>query len=267
MNQIYPCSLVLASHGSEATPCSNRPQFELAETLYQSGLFAKVLPAFLHGQPAIENVLSQLPAGDVVVVPLMTSEGYYSQTVFPKRLQSNPGIHDYRILLTPAIGTQPAIQEFVQWRVVERFREFGFDPTQTTVVVVGHGTRRNPNSGTTTYDLAHSLRATFSDLQVTVGFLDQDPEIGHLAKQIKTPNILVIPFLISRGPHTTVDLPEAFGLPTGAEVQFPTVHAANERTVVLDTPVGMYPEIAELCLELATDQLLPQSTESNGEAA
>ena len=268
MIQSYPCSLVLASHGSEATPCANRPQFELAESLEKTGLFAKVVPAFLHGQPAIENVLTQLPEGDVVVVPLMTSEGYYSQTVFPKQLKANPGIENYRILVTPAIGSLPMIQQLVQWRVLESFRNHSLAPNDTTVVVVGHGTRRNAKSGQATHELADSLRVTYSDVRVSVGFLDQDPEISVIAEQIRTPNVLIIPFLISRGPHTTFDLPNAFGMPTGPELCFPFVVQNKKRKIVLDLPIGLYPEIAEICLELATNALLPQSNDkTNGEAA
>ena len=81
------CSLILAAHGSVTTPCANQPLHDLADRVQASGIFSTVTPAFLYGDPEISNVLDRLPpGGDVVVVPVMTSEGYYSQRVFPRKL-------------------------------------------------------------------------------------------------------------------------------------------------------------------------------------
>ena len=65
--------------------------------------------------------------------------------------------------------------------------------------------------------------------------------------------------MISRGPHTTVDIPEAFGLEAGPQVQFPNrkqwSDGTGHRICICDIPVGMYPEVADLCVELAMNEL------------
>jgi sirohydrochlorin ferrochelatase len=67
---------------------------------------------------------------------------------------------------------------------------------------------------------------------------------------------LIVPFLVSRGPHTTVDIPSAFGLPSGPDVKFPNESVDSEGNVcVCDLPMGMYPQIADLCVELAIAEI------------
>ena len=126
----------------------------------------------------------------------------------------------------------------------------------TTIVLIGHGTSRHPDSGASTNHLAAQIREQVPDLSIEVAFLDQQPTISELTKKIQTPQRLVVPFLISRGPHATVDVPGAFGLPTGPDIEFPIVDNSNDRITICDLPVGMYSEISDVCLELATDQLM-----------
>ncbi len=252
----YQCSVILAAHGSMAHESSNQPLFDLASKVEEAGLFSLVTPAFLNGQPQVTTVLDGLPDGDVIVIPVMTSEGYYSQTVFPRELAENSNLERFRIFMTPSLGVHTDIAQMVCGRLDIIMPLCHLPVEDTTIALIGHGTRQNPNSGTSTYALAEKMLERSPDLKIKVAFLDQDPEIGGLAKSIDTKHTLIIPFLISRGPHSTVDVPEAFGLPTGPDIEFPLVQYEEERITVCDLPVGMYPEMSELCIELATDQML-----------
>ena len=256
MSHRYECSLILASHGSEATADSNAPMFELASKIESSGLFSAVTPAFLHGEPNMTNVFDGLTPGDAIIVPVMTSEGYYLNEVIPKKLQENATIGDFRMFVTPVAGMHPSVASLVLNRIDSILSLYQLSETETTVVIVGHGTRRNPNSGTSTYQLVETLRSQLANLPVEIAFLDQDPEAVVVAKQIPTRHTVIIPFLISRGPHTTVDIPEAFDLPGGPDVHFPIVKNSNGGVTVCDLPIGMYPQMAELITEIACDQLL-----------
>lgn len=256
MTQRYECSLVLAAHGSVAAPDSNQPLFDLANRIEGDEFFSKVTPAFLHGEPNLTNVYSQLPPGDVVMVPVMTSSGYYLNSVIPGKLAENEGVENYRTFTSGVLGMHPAIPDLILNRIDAVMSLFQMTESDTTVVIVGHGTRRNSKSGQSTLDLVGQLRACLPNLACEVAFLDQDPEAQVVAKAVKTPHTLVVPFLISRGPHTTVDIPEAFGLPGGPDVRFPINVNRDGRLCVCDLPVGMYPEMSELVLELACDQLL-----------
>jgi sirohydrochlorin cobaltochelatase len=278
-------SLVLAAHGSMAANNSNAPLFELARQIEKLNRFSVVTPAFLNGDPLMTDVLKQLPVGDVVVVPVMTSEGYYLRKL-PEKFAENPNHSDFQLTITRVVGVHETIPSLVANRITWMLRQQQLPPGDTTVVVVGHGTRKNKNSGRSTIELtakvANQVRSlmdtendSLSGLKFKVCFLDQDPSIQRAARSIKTKNTLVIPFLISRGPHSTEDVPEAFGLPTGPQIEFPLISknqfvsknqfiAENQiGTCICDYPVGMLPGIAEICVDLAEKAIISDSSKQS----
>ncbi len=259
MQKPTQCALVLGAHGSLAAPDSNQPLYDLADSISATDIFSAVTPAFLNGDPLMTNFLAHLPEGDVVIVPAMTSVGYYLQSVIPKRIAENPNHQQCRIFISPVVGMHKRIAGLAAARIDATMTADGMRTDDTTVVLVGHGTRRNANSCKSTYDLLDQLKQLRPELTFEIAFLDQDPEAEAVAQKIDTPHTVVIPFLISRGPHTTVDIPEAFGLDAGPEVEFPnrkqTDHVDGHRICICDLPIGMYPEIADLCIELALAEL------------
>ena len=280
-------SLILAAHGSVAAADSNQPLFDLTQAIARHGSFDVVTPAFLMGEPLMTNVLDGLPSGmkippgDVVIVPVMTSEGYYLKKL-PSMFAQNQDADRYRLFMTRVIGVHDSIAQRIGDRIVGIIDEHQLSPDQTTVAIIGHGTRRNKNSGTSTLQLTQRLRElmsrdvsgrSFSELKFETAFLDQDPEAELVAQSIQTPNTIIIPFLISRGPHTTDDVPNAFGLPAGADLQFPFVQQQTNGVCVYDSPLAMYQGIDELCIELANQELatgvpidLPGATEPTATA-
>lgn len=258
MTKTSECTLILAAHGSEAAPDSNQPVFDLAARIEAMNLFANVRCAFLMGQPNMTNVLDGLPPGPVVVVPLMTSVGYYLNSVIPGKLAENLQAADFDWFISPVAGMHPRIATLMSDRIRYRLTEHEMADSETTLVLIGHGTRRNANSAKSTFSLFEKLKANFPALRTRVAFLDQDPEAHLVAASVLTGHTLVVPFLVSRGPHTTVDVPTAFGLPCGPDVQFPIVadHGMRGgRKCVCEMPLGMYPEMVEICVELAQRSL------------
>jgi sirohydrochlorin cobaltochelatase len=256
-----PCSLVLAAHGSLAAENSNQPLHDLSHAIAnrlqsqpEPAKFSTVTPAFLNGEPQMTNVLESLEPGDVVIVPVMTSDGYYLKKL-PAKFAENKNADQFRCFISPVVGVHPSIPNLISNRISKTLTEYEWDALETTVVVIGHGTRRNKSSGLSTFAITNQLELLHPVLSFKTAFLDQDPAAVDVAKEVTTRHTLVVPFLISRGPHSTEDVPEAFGLPSGPEIQFPIVSQNGKGTCICDLPVGMYPEIAEVCLELADDAL------------
>jgi len=222
----------------------------------------------LYGDPEISNVLDRLPpGGDVIVVPVMTSEGYYSRRVFPKKLAANKSLGQHRVFISTALGMHPKVPAMVAQRIEKTLSLLPAAPDEFTVVFIGHGTTRHPKSGRATMELAAAVQGELSSSAeerptIRVAFLDQPPTAKIAAARVKTPHTLIVPYLVSRGPHTTVDVPEAFGLPTGPTIKYPLVEtftdevSGTERLCICDTPIGMYSGMSELVLELATDQMM-----------
>lgn len=249
-----PTNVILAAHGSEASPRSNQPLHELAAKVAALGLFDNVTPAFLMGEPLMSNVLENLPAGEAIIVPVMTSDGYYLKKL-PDKFRENSNHEQFRISFSPVAGLHPAIAAEMSRRVTGFLSEHHLSPSDTTVVVVGHGTRRNTTSGANTHSLADVLSNLHPALNVKVGFLDQDPELEHVALSIPTPNVIVLPFLVSRGPHMVQDVPSAFGLATGHDIEFPLIghRKIEDRSgiVICDGPMATFDQFPNIIAEMA----------------
>ena len=257
MASLDDVSLILAAHGSEAASDSNAPVMELAKQIASRGIFASVTPAFLLGQPNMSNVLDHVSDNESrkVVVPLMTSAGYYLNSVIPKRLAENKNSENTDWHISPVAGMHPQITELMIDRIHLRLSENEIVESETTIVLIGHGTRRNRNSAKSTFALFEKIKHAFPDARNRVAFLDQDPEAPLVAASIVQGHTIVVPFLVSRGPHTTVDVPEAFGLPSGPDVEFPVVSENKSRSgtrkTIIEEPLAYYPEMADICIELA----------------
>ncbi len=274
MKQYKNCALILGAHGSMAAPDSNQPLHDLAAAIAIKDIFATVTPAFLNGLPDMSDFMrlfQDKQVENVVIVPAMTSVGYYLQKVIPKRLAENPQHKQYNLFISPVIGMHEKIASLILNRVGHMLKNKALETDDTTIALIGHGTRRNANSSKSTYALLQQLKDLRPELNYEIAFLDQDPEADAVANAISTRHTIVVPFLISRGPHTTVDIPEAFGLPSGPAVKFPNVATTADGDVcICDLPIGMYPEIADLCIETAISALeqnkpvsLPELISSN----
>jgi sirohydrochlorin cobaltochelatase len=259
MPKFNDVTLILGAHGSEAASDSNAPVVDLANQIESLDLFAKVTPAFLLGQPNMTNVLAGVSTEKVVVVPLMTSSGYYLNSVIPKKLAENENADKCEWLISPVAGMHDRIADLMIDRIRMRRSENEIAESDTTIALIGHGTRRNKNSAKSTFALFEKIKLAFPNARNRVAFLDQDPEAPLVGASIVEGHTIVVPFLVSRGPHTTVDVPESFGLPSGPEVQFPIVQTVSSRSgpriTIVEQPLAYYPEMADICIELATEAI------------
>lgn len=271
------CSIVLAAHGSTATEHCNDPLHEMAGAILQRQReqsatgpdlwIEKITPAFLQGEPQMTEVLESLPEGDVIVIPVMTSDGYYLRKL-PEKFASNGNAGKFKFYLSSVFGMHAMIADEMESLVKHHLSSFHLKLQETTVVVVGHGTRRNQTSGKSTYRLTNTLANRFPGLNCLAGFLDQDPTAEIIAAEITTPNTIILPFLISRGPHITEDVPQAFHLPTRTDQLFPYIHQSDSQFLIYEKPLAMYTNAVDICLDLAIETLNtshPMNLISHGE--
>jgi uroporphyrin-III C-methyltransferase len=230
-------ALVLAAHGSWGDPSANTRVRRLAEALRQRRLFDEVAVAFHQGEPGFGAVLDEVAAEEITVVPLMTSEGYYSDVVLPAALAQSRRYPAVRLRITPPVGTHPGIAPLVARRVTALLREHGLSRPAVTLALVGHGTPRHPQSRAATLQLAGILSRRRVAAEVLTAFLDDDPPLASLLERARQPAVLVLPFLIG-GSHAEHDLPRVLGEAPG-------------RRVIVDAPIGALDGLAEIVVDLA----------------
>ena len=130
-------ALVLAAHGSHE-PAVNEQILELARRAGRRLGFDEAIAAFHQGDPVFSRALDGLRSEDVVVVPLLQSEGYYCHRVLPAELAKNDRFGHVRLRQTRAVGVHPALDDVLERRVSELRALHRLDAI--AIALVGHGT-------------------------------------------------------------------------------------------------------------------------------
>jgi sirohydrochlorin cobaltochelatase len=119
---------------------------------------------------------------------------------------------------------------------------------RTALVLLGHGTDLNKNSGSVIYLNAERIRERGIYDLVEVGFLDQEPEIGSVVGGVEAENVVLIPVFIAEGWHTRETIPEDLGLRGEVTVR-------EDRTIFYGAPVGTHPSMANLIAARARETM------------
>jgi uroporphyrin-III C-methyltransferase len=152
-----------------------------------------------------------------------------------------------RLRQTPPVGTHAGIAPLVARRVAGLLREHGLDRHSVSLALVGHGTRRNERSRDATIALADTLRRRRVAGEVLAAFLDDDPPAHTLLERATLPHLVVVPFLIG-GAHSAKDVPDLLEL---SHRRLTTDDWRLATRVFVDDPVGTYPGLVELVIDLA----------------
>ena len=113
-------------------------------------------------------------------------------------------------------------------------------------MLLGNGTDLNKNSGGVIYLNAGRIRERGIYHLVEVGFLDQEPEIGEVVKNVEAENVILIPVFIAEGWHTRETIPEDLGLSGEVTVR-------EDKTIFYGAPVGTHPSMAGLIVARARE--------------
>ena len=246
-------ALVLATHGSRTEPEVNRSIRTCAAQLAERTSFDEVLVAFHQGTPHFSQVLDQTDAEEIVILPVMTSNGYYCAEVLPRELAKNGRYGNVRLYQTAPLGVDPRVSGLVARRIKRLFAQHDVSAEHATVVIVGHGTPRHAASRNATLQLAAELANSNLAAEVLTGFLDDEPPIDNVVDRASHDSILIVPFLIAGGPHATDDVPSRVGMNAAANQNLPYVATVAGRTVICDMPVGAYKGIVDILAMMAEE--------------
>lgn len=183
--------------------------------------FAEVREAFWKQEPQVKEVLADMTAQRVFIVPLFVSEGYFSENVIPKELgfgaaeERSVNTGGKSIYYCKPVGSHPEVTDLILDRALGIIDTFPYprkpDPLATTLFVAGHGTERDPESRKAMDWHAARIRdrKIFADCHAI--FLEEKPGICDCYDLAQTRNIVVVPLLIGEGDHTQKDIPKMLG--------------------------------------------------------
>jgi sirohydrochlorin ferrochelatase len=249
-------ALVLAAHGS-VEPAVNEGIAGLARRVGRRLGFDEAIAAFHQGEPRFSTALDDLRSVDVVVVPLLQSEGYYCHRVLPAELARNRRFPALRLRQTRAVGVHPGLGAMLARRVGELSARHSL--ASPAVALVGHGTPRHRGSRQAAEASARDLGRR-TGLETRAFFLDEEPAVDAIADYAPGRDVVVLPLLIGAGRHATLDLAARLGLGASARAtgagaaeaaSGELVAAAAGRQLVLDRPFGLDPALEEILVDLA----------------
>jgi sirohydrochlorin cobaltochelatase len=248
-------ALIIVGHGSHLNEDSSLPVHEHAERIREGGGFNEVVECFWKEEPAMRHVLDTVESNEIYVVPAFISEGYFTQQVIPRELGLEGPVTrkgEKTVYYAGPLGTFEGMPDVILERVEDLMRGNKETPGRTALVLLGHGTDLNKNSGGVIYLNAGRIRERGIFDLVELGFLDQEPEIGSVVDSVEAENVILIPVFIADGWHTRETIPEDLEL-TGE------VTIREGKTIFYGAPVGTHPSMANLIAARARETMAEEN--------
>jgi sirohydrochlorin cobaltochelatase len=243
--------LILAGHGSHISPETAGIVWRQVDALRAMGVADEITAAFWKETPSYATVLNSLTARDITIVPLFTAQGYFTRTVIPAEMRLNDGLTtrgERQLRYARPLGEHPFVHQIVQQRVDDALQAMNMSPEKVGVALIGHGTKRNPQSRAATEAQVDALRRTKRVGAVTAVYLDDTPSIPEVYELLTTPVIIAVPNFLALGSHTTLDVPQALGLEPGQ-----TTGEAQGHYVYYTDPIGVNDSLCQIIQELAVE--------------
>jgi sirohydrochlorin cobaltochelatase len=248
-------ALLIVGHGSTVNPDSSAPSLSHAAEIQRRNLFVDVACAFWKEEPSLRDAvfLFEDPAiREVFVVPNFISEGYFTETVIPRELElggrlttrASGQVWKY----CEPVGNHPLMTELL----LQRAREIAPDiqESQTSLLIVAHGTDLNDKSAVAAKREVEKIRALNRYAAVLNVYMEEEPFVSHWARLTSTENVVVVPFFISDGLHSYEDIPALLGIAGVSQKSSATnPHRLHARSLYYAGAIGTEPRVADIILE------------------
>lgn len=211
------CAVLLIGLGSSRRPAAAAALKRHAEALAAMRCFSSVHVAALAGGDEPARVLEQAKDQTIVVVPMMMCAGWIAQQVLPPLQAECRGRRS--VLLCQPIGMHPAFAGLMQRRAEEHSARHGLSPREATLLLIAHGTLRNPSSAATTEAHAVAIRAAGRFRQVVTAYLDQPPGIAEALAPLPAP-VVAVGCFAAPGHHATHDVATGLASRPSADVSY-----------------------------------------------
>ncbi|TVQ55088.1 MAG: hypothetical protein EA377_04120 [Phycisphaerales bacterium] len=245
-------TLVLAAHGATDDPRCAAPVERHAEAIRNMHLYREVLTVYWKQPPYFADLYDLTPARDLLLVPVMTASGYYTNVVLPRELKVENPPTGRNVHVAAPIGELDAMADLVVEQAVHIAADTGVEVSDAHLLLIGHGTPRDPvRSGATTYRHAETVRQRNVFRSVHAGFLEQDPTVADAFAEIPgSEPVILVPYLIASGGHGADDIPSDLGVAPGTRTA-----TIGERPVLFADAVGEHPRTVHLILNCAEHTL------------
>src|SRR6267154_573797 len=248
-------ALLIVGHGATVNPDSSTPTWTHAREIQRRKIFADVRCAFWKEEPSLRDarfVFDNKTIHEVFVVPNFISEGYFTQTVIPRELElagpSTTRANGRIWIYCEPVGNNPLVTELLSARAREIAPNA--EPTETSLLIVAHGTELNDNSAVAAKREAERIRARGEFATVANAYMEEPPLIAEWEQLTNAPNVIVVPFFIADGLHSYEDIPKLLDIEcTGMDVFRKNPHQVRGRSLYYGKAIGTDPRFADVIIE------------------
>ncbi len=229
-------ALILVGHGSTRGGGSNPALHAHAAALRARRLFAEVYTAALYGAPAPSDALAAAKASgvhNIYIAPLFMSDGQFARVILPRALgtdrpsnRSGPCVR-----VCGPLGLRPELTALILRRATEAATRAGLVPGASELLLIGHGSTRDPASHAATEWHAGQARAAGAFQAVRTAFLDQAPFLDGVLR-IRTRPAIAVGLFAAGDLHAGADVPRLIAAHNGPPIQ--CVEAIGEDPVIPD---------------------------------
>lgn len=228
-------ALILAAHGESDVPDPNRALREHAAALKDNLACQLIGCGVMNGAPGFDDALAEaISAGadEIIIYPFFMSDGYFVRKLLPEKLAA-AGVEE-RTSLLPPLGLDPGLASVMMEHALAAAGKAGFPPTETRLLVIGHGSKSMPASANATLRVSDDLAAIGNFLSVETAFLEEPPFLLNVLASHKGAWV-VSGFFAGNGLHSTHDVPA-------------TIEESGARAVY-SGPVGASDDVRQLIVE------------------
>lgn len=246
-------ALILAAYGSSGSDRISSGVRKIARAVAGRGQFDEVVAAFHKEPPYFSEVLSTVESDRVTVVPLLTSAGYTLNTILPQEMGLTGRVTQCEgrtVRVTDPLGVHPQVPDLLARIARQAMERHALSADQTAVVLAGHGTLSDPQSGAVTRQHAATLRQGDEFGDVLAVFLNEPPDVREAFELTRLTNLLVIPYLLGGSIHATRDIPERLSVSVDGRYPPEPCLVRGRRIVFTRTPFEDV-SVANMVLDLA----------------
>jgi sirohydrochlorin cobaltochelatase len=194
---------------------------------------------------------------DVYVVPNFISEGYFTRTVIPRELELEGPITQLGskcVKYCEPVGNHQRVHELLLRRAAEVAP--GVPPSETSLLIVGHGTNLNDNSALAAKREVERIRELGIYAEVLSTYMEEAPLIAEWDQYTTQPHVVVVPFFIADGLHSYQDIPVLLGIESETGLAASqrerfrhNPHHLRNRNLYYASSIGTEPLFSELILD------------------
>ncbi|VAW14703.1 hypothetical protein MNBD_ALPHA09-106 [hydrothermal vent metagenome] len=238
-----PPALLIAAHGEIGGGAQNTTLFALTRNVraHLGGL--PVACGVLNGEPSLDTAFAGLAGDRALIYPLFMSGGHCVENALPERLGlANKSNADGRkVTILPPLGLDPALTALIGRRVRDAVAANPHSMAGTSILVIAHGSERNPQSRLATEAFANALRRHLKTRPVRTAYLEDTPFAEDAVAALAAHSV-VVSFFAGEGSHGGEDVPRL--LADAGKLHVPVIG-----------PVGADPRIADLVVAAVRHEL------------